>query len=79
MSKYNLKNTAVLLQDNLNRYRNSIYFQRYSLALNFIESKIFKLTISKAKIKAPTNISKTSFLNKKEKLVNVPILFMIHR
>ena len=75
MNKYNLKNTAVPFQDNLGHNRNSIYFQWYSLALNFVESKIFKLAISKAKIKAPTNICKTSFLNKKEKLINVFDIF----
>ena len=38
MSKYNLKNPAVLLQDNIDDERNSIYFQWSSLALNIIES-----------------------------------------
>ena len=37
MNKYNFENTAVLLQDNLDDDRNSIYFQWYSLALDIIQ------------------------------------------
>ena len=48
MNKDNLKNTTVLLQDNLDDDRNSIYFEWYSLRLSYL---IF-------------NICKTSFLNK---------------
>ena len=48
MDKDNLKNTTVLLQDNLDDDRNSIYFEWYSLSLSYL---IF-------------NICKTSFLNK---------------
>ena len=48
MNKDNLKNTTVLLQDNLDDDRNSIYFEWYSLCLSYL---IF-------------NICKTSFLNK---------------
>ena len=49
MNKYNLRNTTVLLQDNLDDYINSIYFQRFSVAVDIIESKTFKPMISKAK------------------------------
>ena len=38
MNEYNLKDTAVLLEDNPDDDRNSIYFQWYSLALDIIES-----------------------------------------
>ena len=75
MSKYNLKNTAVLLQDNIDDERHSIQFIWYSLALDIIETKMFKLTISKAKRKAPNNICKVSFLNKGMELINVLHLF----
>ena len=75
MNKYNLKNIAVLLQHNLDDDRNSLYFQCYSLALDIIESKIFKPTISKAKGKAPTNICKISSLNKGVELLNVSYIF----
>ena len=72
MNKYNLKSTAVLLQDHLDADRNVVYFQWYSLALYITESKIFKPTISKAKIKA-SNICEISFLNKNVvELINVP-------
>ena len=75
MSKYNLKNTAVLLQDNIDDERYSIQFIWYSLALDIIEPKMFKLTISKAKRKAPNNICKVSFLYKGMELINVLHLF----
>ena len=60
---------------NLDGDRNSIYFQQYSLSVDIIETKIFKLKISKAKRKAPTNICKISFLNKAVELINVPHIF----
>ena len=75
MNKYYLKITAVLLQDNLDDDRNSIYFQCYSLALDIIESKIFKPTLPKAKRKAPTKICKIFFLNQVVELINVPHIF----
>ena len=78
MNENNLKNTVVLLQDNLGDDRNSMSFQWYSLALDIIESEIFKPTIYKAKRKARTNICKISFLNKGVKIVNITIFFMIH-
>ena len=62
MNKCYLKITAVLLQDNPDDDRNSIYFQCYSI--NVTESKIFKSTLSKAKRKAPTKIWKIFFLSK---------------
>lgn len=49
MSNYNLKNTTVLLQDKLDDDKNFIYFQFDSLALDIIESKVFKPKISKTK------------------------------
>ena len=58
MNEYNLKNAAVFLQDNLNDAINFIYWQRYFMALDIIDSKIFKLPISNAKGKAPANIYK---------------------
>ena len=54
MNKFNLKNTVVL-QDNLKDTSNSIQCQWFSMALDIIESKIFKRLISKAKRGAPTN------------------------
>ena len=33
MNKYNLKKTAIILEDNLDYYRNSVYFKWYFLAL----------------------------------------------
>ena len=70
INEYNLKNTAVILEDNPDDDRNSIYFQWHSLALDIIESKIFKPTISKANRKAPANICKVYFLNKNVELIN---------
>ena len=62
INKCNLKNAAFLLHDNLNYSSNSIYCQWSSIALDVLESKIFrhilKHLISKAKRKAPTNICK---------------------
>ena len=43
--------------------------------MDIIETKIFKLKISKAKRKVPTNICKISFLNKAVELINVPHIF----
>ena len=54
-----LKNTAVLLQDNLDR--NPTYCQWSSLALVAIESKIFKPPISKLKEKHLLIFVKFSF------------------
>ena len=71
-----LKNTAVLLQDNLHDDRNYLYLQWYSQALDIIESKIFKPIIFKAKRKEPTNVCKISFLKKSEELINVPHIFL---
>ena len=79
MNKYNLKNTAVLLQDNLDDDRNSIHFQLYSLNLDVTESTTFKQTIPKAKRKAPTNVCKIPFLNKGVELINVLMFFMIYQ
>ena len=78
MNKYNLKNTAIILQNNLNYDRNSIYFQWYFLALDIIDSKIFKPTISKAKRKASISICKMFCLSNSVELINVPIFFLIH-
>ena len=69
-----IKNIAVLLQDNLDDLHN-LYIQWSSPALDIIESKIFKPSISKAKRKAPTNICKISFLNKALELIKVPHIF----
>ena len=79
MNKNNFKNTAVLLQDNLDDDIISIYFQQQSLDLDIFERKIFKPTISKTKRKATTNISKIYFLNKGVNLLMYPIFFMIHQ
>ena len=78
MNENNLKNTVVLLQDNLGDDRNSMSFQWYSLTLDIIESEIFKPTIYNAKRKARANICKISFLNEGVKLINITIFFMIH-
>ena len=43
--------------------------------MDFIESKVFKPTISKAKRKVPMKIYNISFLNKGVKLINVPHIF----
>ena len=51
MNKFNLKNTAVGFQDNLNDTSNFRYCQWYSMALAIIESKIFKPAISKVRRK----------------------------
>ena len=59
-----MKNTAALLQDNLDDASNFTYFQWYSMVLDINEPKIFKPPISKVEPKAPTNICKISFLNK---------------
>ena len=75
MNKFNLKNTNVLLQDNLNNASNSIYCLWYSMALDVTEPKIFKLPISKAKRKATTNICKIPFLNEDAEPTNVPCIF----
>ena len=75
MNKYCLKNTAVLFQDNLDDDSNFKYFRWYSLALDIIESNIFKPAIVKAKRTAPPNTCKISFLNKGVKLINVPHIF----
>ena len=75
MNKFNLKNTDVLLQDNLNDASNSIYCQWYSMALDITESKRFKPPKSKAKRKAPTNVCKITFLNKGAELINMPRVF----
>ena len=45
------------------------------MALDFIELKIFKPIISKAKREAPTRIHKVSFLNKGVELINLPPYF----
>ena len=45
------------------------------MALDIIDSKIFKPPISKAKRKAATNISKISFPNKGVELINIPRIF----
>ena len=71
MNNYNLKNTAVLPQDNLDDDRNSIYFQWYSPALNIYESNTFTALMSKAKTKTPNNICNISLLNKSVELINV--------
>ena len=68
-----VRTTAVLLHDNLNDPRNSIYCQSYSMAFENI--KIFKPPISRAKRKAPTNISKISILNKDVELIIMPYNF----
>ena len=75
MNKYNLKNTAVLLQDNLDDDRNYVYFQWYSLVPDIIEIQIFKPTISKFKRKAPAKLCKIFFLSKGVELINVPNTF----
>ena len=62
ISKYNLKNIAALLQDNEDHDGNYVYFQRYYLALDIIEFKIFKLAKFKVKRKPPTNFCKLLFL-----------------
>ena len=49
MNKYDLKNRAFLLQDNLDDGRNYIYFQWDFLALDIMECKIFKPLICRAK------------------------------
>ena len=36
MKKYNVKNTAVLLQDNLDDSKNSIYFQRNAFGIPWL-------------------------------------------
>ena len=51
MNKYNLKNTPVFLQDNLDDDKNSNDFRWYSLALDFIESKIFVIFVTLNKFK----------------------------
>ena len=68
MNEYNLKNAAVFLQDNLNDAINFIYWQRYFMALDIIDSKIFKLPISKI-----------FFLNRSLELINVPGIFHHHQ
>ena len=42
-----MKYISVLLQDNLNNTSNPMYFQRYSMAVNIIESEIKKKTKAK--------------------------------
>ena len=79
MNKYNLNSTLVLLQDNLDDDRNSIYFKWYILspALYSFESKIFKRTMSKANRKEPTNIC-ISFLNHAYLLISNSIILPLH-
>ena len=45
--------------------------------MDIIESKIFKLAISKAKRKVPMKIYNISFLNKGVRLINVPHIFHV--
>ena len=71
MNKFSFKNTANVLQDNLNHTSNSIYPQRYFMALDIIKSKISKHRYLKLKQKH----HKMSILNKGEQLNNMPRTF----
>ena len=73
--KYNLNNTAVILQDNLNDTGSSIYCQWYYIVLEIIESKLPKPPISKAKGETPAKICKNSFLKKRVELINMSNIF----
>ena len=75
MNKFDLKNIAIILQDNQDHEKNSIYFQWYFLALNIIDSKILEPIISKAKRKALINICKMFSLINSVELIHVPHVF----
>ena len=75
MNKFDLKNIAIILQDNQDHEKSSIYFQWYFLALNIIDSKILEPTISKAKRKALINICKIFSLINNMELVRVSYVF----
>lgn len=50
INQLNLKNNAIILQNNLNGTSYSIHFQLFLMALDIIESKIFKLKLKECQI-----------------------------
>ena len=50
INQLNLKNNAITLQNNLNGTSYSIHFQLFFMALDIIESKIFKLKLKECQI-----------------------------
>lgn len=50
INQLNLKNNAIILQNNLNGTSYSILFQLFFMALDIIESKIFKLKLKECQI-----------------------------
>ena len=50
INQLNLKNNAIILQNNLNGTSYFIHFQLFFMALDIIESKIFKLKLKECQI-----------------------------
>ena len=74
MNKTNLKKTAVLLNELINK-GNNVKLQWTLAALDIIESKIYKPPINKPKRKPPSNICKIHFDNKGIEYINVSRIF----
>ena len=75
MKKSNLKKTVALLNDNLNNTNNSVYSQWYLMAMDIIDSKIFKPPPVIKKKTPPKNICKIFFDNKAVELINLSRIF----